>query len=114
MEDDSGSVEEIGPPRKKSSSHSIALGNFDGKAPQVVEADEYYICIPTKDCIQFWATLVACFIVSAVSLILMIIRGTSDPLFYLWEALFAFAFGVLVPSPNYSTAFRKPLAGSDP
>ena len=87
---------------------SIAIGNFDGEMPHVVEADRLYLCVPTKDCVQFWATLIACFLVSGVCLVLMIVRGTGDDLFYLWEALFSFSFGVLVPSPNYSSAFKKP------
>lgn len=105
--EDINNVETIEIPERKHS-HSIALSGFNGEGPLVVEADEYYVCVPTKDCIQFWATLIACFIVSGVSLTLMAVRGIEDPLFYLWEALFAFAFGVLVPSPNYSSAFKKP------
>ena len=94
--------------------NSIAIADFANGDTRVVEADRLYLCVPTKDCVQFWVMICACAIVAGVGLVLMIVRGTADNLFYLWEALFALSFGVLVPSPNYSSAFKKKKDGGIP
>ncbi len=96
-------------PGKTPSGHTIAIDNFDGGPPTVIEADEFRACVPTRDCIQFWITLGACLFCMIFSVIMMAIQG-QGPLFYLWEALLCTALGVLIPSPNYKTAFKAPAA----
>jgi len=91
----------------RESNHTIAVAGFDGGPPIIVEADEYRACVPTRDCIQFWITLSACMFCMVFSVVMMAVRGI-DPLFYVWEALLCLALGVLIPSPNYKTAFKLP------
>lgn len=105
--EDTDSEDDSSHPIKKR--HSIAVNRFSGGEPMIVEADEYRVCVPTKDCVQFWATIVVCFAAIVFSAVMMVVQGPSSPLFYLWEAVFALAWGVLVPSPNYSLkTFKRP------
>lgn len=94
------------PPRKQS--HAIMHFSGDGE-PDMIEADEIHYCLPTQQCIQFWVTICTCLAAVVFSAVMMIVQGIESPLFYLWEAIFAVAWGVLVPGPNYSTAFKKPI-----
>lgn len=85
---------------QREDSHKIIISNFDG-THEVVEADEIHFCLPTGQCVKFWATIIACFISIAIGIFFMIYQGTSSPYFFIGEGLLAMAIGVLIPAPNY-------------
>ncbi len=88
--------------------HSIAVDNFETGGVDIVEADEYKVCIPTKACVQFWATIVACFMCMVFALVVMPLSDPNSVLFHLAGSLLGLAVGVLIPSPDYISAFKVP------
>ncbi len=88
--------------------HSIAVDNFETGGVDIVEADEYRVCIPTKACVQFWATIVACFMCMVFALVVMPLSDANSVLFHLAGSLLGLAVGVLIPSPDYMSAFKVP------
>jgi hypothetical protein len=88
--------------------HSIAIDNFETGQVQIIEADEYRACIPTKSCVQFWATIVACFICIIFALVVMPLSNPCSVLFHLAASMLGLAVGVLIPSPDYISAFKVP------
>jgi hypothetical protein len=82
---------------KKMSEHSIAIHGFDGEATQVIDADEIRFCVPTKTCIQFWATIIACFVAVAIGVVFMLIPDTTGKLFPIGNSLLCLGCGVLIP-----------------
>jgi hypothetical protein len=99
-----GLMEEEAPPE-----HRIAIHNFDG-TNQVVEADELRVCVPTKECLKFWATLVACFIAMAIGIFFMLYDGTESDYFPIGEALLVLGAGVLIPGPDFASMRHTPAA----
>lgn len=77
-------------------SHSIAIEGFDGKT-EIVEADELRVCVPTKECIQFWATIVACFVVIGLGVFFMIFQGPTSAYYSVGLAMIGLGSGVLIP-----------------
>ena len=88
--------------------HSIAVDNFETGQVDIVEADEYRVCVPTKACVQFWATIVACFMCMVFALVIMPLSDPNSVLFHLAGSLLGLAVGVLIPSPDYISAFKVP------
>lgn len=88
-------------------SHRILITGFDGHN-EVVEADEIRFCVPTAECIKFWATVVACFLAVAIGVFFMIYQGSGSPYFPIGSGLLALAIGVLIPSPNYDAMIVRP------
>lgn len=80
-------------PRK---THNIAIEGFDGKT-EIVEADELRVCVPTKECIQFWATIVACFVVIGLGVFFMIFQGPTSVYYSVGLAMIGLGSGVLIP-----------------
>ena len=100
---------------KKEDDHKIAVQGFEGDHT-ILDVDEIRLCVPTRKCIQFWAQIIACFIVMIVGLSLAIVGIfhpitttvnvnnqtfiTTDPLpINIGASLFFLAFGILVPAP---------------
>lgn len=96
-------MEEV-PIRK--TSHTIAVTGFDGKS-SIVEADEIRVCVPTKECIQFWATVIACFLAIAVGVFFMVFQGTGSTYYSVGLALLGLGTGVLIPGPSYGSMVVK-------
>lgn len=90
-------------------SHRILITGFDGHH-EVVEADEIRLCVPTAECIRFWATVIACFLAIAIGVFFMIFQGSGSPYFFIGEGLLALGVGVLIPSPNYDAMKIRPLS----
>lgn len=76
--------------------HSIAIEGFDGTT-EVIAADEIRFCMPTKDCVQFWATIVACFVVIALGVFFMIYQGQSSAYYSVGLTMIGLGSGVLIP-----------------
>jgi hypothetical protein len=89
-------------PHRNSSEHRIAIQNFDGTS-QIVEADELRICVPTKECIKFWALTIACFVSMGIGMFFMIWGGTSSAYFFIGESLLVMGIGVLIPGPDIAS-----------
>lgn len=81
------------PPHKE---HSIAIGGFDGKM-EIVDADEIRVCVPTRACIQFWATIIACFVVVALGVFFMIYQGQGSAYYSVGLTMIGLGSGVLIP-----------------
>ena len=93
---------------KAEDGHSIGISAFNNGEVQVVEVDEILLCMPTKDCVQFWVTIIVCGFVIILCIIGMALFQTDDPKFQICIGFFGLAWGVLVPSPNASKAFKRP------
>lgn len=91
------------PERKES--HKIFIAGFTREDDRIVDADEIRVCLPNKTCIQFWVTVVSCFIAMGLGIFLMIYQRTDATLFAIGEALLSVAIGVLFPSPEYTKVF---------
>ena len=102
-------VEHIGPEKKKSK--TFAVQSFDGEI-NIVEADEFRICVPTKECIKFWVMIGACFVCIAIGLFLMLYEGPTSVYFFIGEGLLVMAVGVLIPGPQYETVAPRRVAAS--
>lgn len=89
-------LKEPEPPRPDDD-HQIAIHGFDGQATQIIEADELRVCVPTKQCIAFWATIIACFLAMALGVFFMIYQGTTSPYYSFGMALLGLGVGVLIP-----------------
>ncbi len=89
-------MEAVKPERANSENH-IAIASFDGESPKIIKATELRICVPTRSCIQFWATIVACFVAIAVGVFLMIFQGPDSAYYSVGLALLGLATGVLIP-----------------
>lgn len=87
---------------KKQSDHQIAIHGFDGEEAQIITADEIRFCVPTKKCVQFWATIIACFIAIAIGVVFMLISNDTQQLFAIGQALLCLGCGVLIPGNNSS------------
>lgn len=90
--------------RKSSPSRTestYAIPGFNGEEAQIVKADKIAICVPTKECIQFWFTMLTLAGGLITGTVMMILTDPQSTLFNMWEALALFCFGVLVPSPKY-------------
>lgn len=90
---------------RTASEHRIAIQKSDGEI-EVVEADEYRAFQCTKDCVMFWAMLVTCAGLLIVGLTMLILKGTGDPQAPMYSAMASLGAGVLIPSPNYASAFK--------
>jgi len=86
--------------------HRVAIRDFSGQI-EVVEADEIHFCVPTKECAQFWITIVACFVSIGIGIWFMVWQGTTSTYFFIGEALLSTALGILIPGPNWETLFPK-------
>lgn len=91
-------------PRK--SSHIIAIEGFDGET-EFIEADELRVCVPTRKCIQFWCTIITCFIAMAIGVFFMIFQGPTSVYFNIGEAMLAMAIGILIPGVSYGDIVKK-------
>lgn len=78
----------------------IALRDFNGNIV-VVEADEVRLCVPTRECIQFWVTVAACVLALALGVFFMVFDGTQSAYFFIGEGLLGLSVGVLIPGPDY-------------
>lgn len=94
-------------PKRTVSEHRIAIQKMSGEI-EVVEADEYRAFQCTKECVQFWATTMACAVLLVFGVVMMCVRGQGDPLFPMWSSMAALGAGVLIPSPDYMSAFKVP------
>lgn len=74
--------------------HSIAIEGFDGQT-EIVQADELRVCVPTKACIQFWATIVACFVCIGLGVFFMIYQGTTSAYYSVGLAMIGLGTGCL-------------------
>jgi len=91
----------------QNSVHSIALRDpFNGHTT-VVEADEIHLCIPTRECVQFWVTVAACLIALALGVFFMVWQGSQSAYFFIGEGLLGLSIGVLIPGPDYRS-MRQP------
>lgn len=91
---------------KRKDSHTIAVTGFDGKN-DILEADEIRVCVPTKECIQFWATVIACFLAMAIGVFFMVFQGTGSAYYSVGLSLLGLATGVLIPGPSYGSMVVK-------
>lgn len=89
-------MQEVKPTRADSDNH-IAIASFDGESPRIIKATQLRICVPTRSCIQFWATIIACFVAIAVGVFLMIFQGPDSTYYSVGLALLGLATGVLIP-----------------
>lgn len=96
----SNSVEE------RRSSHTIAVRDFDGQV-SVFEADEMRVCVPTKACVQFWATVLACFLLVVTGIVFMSVYPPATVKFNIGQTMAATGTGILLPGPNYSKVLPK-------
>ena len=87
--------------------HVIATSSFKDGSTNIIEADELVLCIPTRDCVQFWATIIICFIVIILTIIGMALFPQDSALFNICVGFFGLAWGVLVPSPNAANMKKK-------
>lgn len=94
------------PPRKTESTYAIP--GFNGGPAEIVKADKIAICVPTKECIQFWFTMLTVAAGVITGTVMMILTPPQSSLFNMWEALALFCFGVLVPSPKYGALKVRP------
>jgi len=97
--------------KKKPSEHSIAIANFDGSVTKV-EANELRVCVPTRECIQFWAHTLACVVAVVVGAVLMaLFRKTGsmpdEAVFQAGTGLMSLGIGVLIPNPAYGALVKK-------
>lgn len=88
-------------------SDAIAIAQFDGSAPHLVHARQLRICVPTRKCVMFWATVIACFIGIALGAVFMTFRGPDSPYFYFGTALLSSSIGVLIPGPAWKDVVPK-------
>jgi hypothetical protein len=96
---------------KKPSEHVIALANFDGSVTKV-EANELRVCVPTRECIQFWAHTLACVVAVIAGIVLMALFRATGPVpdaavFQAGASLLALGIGVLIPNPAYGALVGK-------
>lgn len=89
------------------SDNVIAIAQFDGSEPQLVRARQLRICVPTRKCVMFWATVIACFIGIALGALFMTFRGPDNPYFYFGTALLSSSIGVLIPGPAWKDVVPK-------
>lgn len=87
---------------KSEKQHSIAVSGFDGEDAQIIHADELRVCVPTKQCIQFWATIVACFVAVAIGVILMTVWPSTSAYFPIGNTMLGMGIGVLIPGELFS------------
>lgn len=92
----------------KEDSHVIGVSSFKTGEITPVEVDELVLCVPTKDCVQFWVTIGVCALVVVITIIGIALLPVDDARFQVCIGFFGLAWGVLVPSPSYKTAFKKP------
>jgi len=78
----------------------IAIHRFNGEI-EIVHADELRICVPTKECVQFWLTCLGSIICIAMGIFFMIFEGSDSTYFPIGSALLGTGVGGLIPSPNY-------------
>lgn len=90
----------------RKSSHTIAVRDFDGQI-DVFEADELRVCVPTKACVQFWATLLTCFLLIITGIVFMSLYASNDVKFHIGQSMAATGAGILLPGPNYSKVLPK-------
>lgn len=92
-----------GPGKKES---HIAIAGFHGDV-QVVAAAQLKVCVPTKECIQFWFHMLAAVFACLAGIALMCVfrtTGLNDPpVFQAGVAMLALGVGVLIPSPSYGS-----------
>lgn len=88
--------------RRGPSDHRIAIHNFSGGI-RYIEADEVVFCIPTRECVQFWATLVGALLSIGIGIFFMTWKGDASVYFPIGAAMLGTGLGVLLPSPNYKT-----------
>jgi hypothetical protein len=88
------------PPARTESTYAIP--GFDGEATQIVKADKIAVCVPTANCVKFWAMLVACFIGLGVGILFVALFPVGSVVFEFGLGLATLAFGILVPSPPYN------------
>ena len=93
--------ERIDLPVEKKESHTIAIQTFS-EGVKVIEADQLRVCVPTKECLQFWVHTAACIAAFIVGVVFMGIYDSATTKFAVGQGLLALAVGVLIPSPNYS------------
>lgn len=93
-------MQEVPLETREDSEHRIAIHDFNGNV-RYIEADELVFCVPTKACVQFWATLIGAIIAIGIGVFFMIWRGESSVYFPIGSALLGTGLGVLMPSPDY-------------
>lgn len=87
-------------------SHIIAVSSFNGKT-KLVDADEVRVCVPTKECLQFWVSVCTCAASMILGVFFMIYQGTTSVYFNIGLSLLLFAIGTLTPGPNYQAILPK-------
>lgn len=94
-------------------STNIAILDFDGKI-QYVKTDKLRFCLPTMKCVQFWATIVTCFICIGLGVFFMLFdpgdAETKRTYFNVGEAMVALGIGVLIPGPNFGSMKPKTVS----
>lgn len=98
-------------PAKNPSEHVIAVANFDGSVTKV-EANELRVCVPTRECIQFWAHTIACVVAVIAGLLMMCLFRATGPIpdsavFQAGASLLSLGIGVLIPNPAYGALVKK-------
>jgi ABC-type dipeptide/oligopeptide/nickel transport system permease component len=124
-------LKEPEPPRKESD-HQIAIHGFDGEPTTIVQADEIRFFAPTKKCVTFWSTIIACFLAIGLGVFFMIYQGTTSPYYSFGMALIGLGVGVLIPGafsfflgpfphphlcyqgPNFASVVQKQAAAIAP
>lgn len=99
--------------KERKDSHTIALRGMDGVV-ELVQADEIRVCVPTKDCVQFWVTVGTCIVCIGIGVFFMAWQGYGSPYFVIGQALLTLALGVLIPGPNYQKILPKKVPGNQP
>jgi hypothetical protein len=90
-------MEEVKPKKQ----HSIAVTGFDGEDAQIIHADELRVCVPTKQCIQFWATIIACFVAVVIGVVLMTVWPPTSAYFPIGNTMMGMGIGVLIPGDAF-------------
>lgn len=119
-------------PLRKESDHHIAIHGFDGETTEIIRADEVRFFAPTKTCVQFWATIIACFLAMVMGAFFMLYQGTTSPYYSFGMALLGLGVGVLIPGfvssclgpflhphlcyqgPNFSSVVQKKVDENAP
>lgn len=92
--------------RRVDSAHRIAVSDFDGHV-RVIKADELRVCMPTRECAQFWVTIVACFFGAGLGVFFMVWGGQASTYFEVGLGLLSVSVGILIPGPDYGKVLPK-------